>query len=86
MVRSDPAGLTPERIATRALIVQGSDDLLVPYAVAEGLDRRLPRSALVGVVGGSHMLPVTHPELIATHLHELAGSAYAAGRLPGEGP
>lgn len=84
--RSRPDTLSPERIQAPTLIIQGSDDLLVPYSVAEGLHRRLPRSALVGVVGGSHMLPATHPDLIATRVHELAGSEYAAGRLPGESP
>jgi hypothetical protein len=54
----------------------------VPYTVGEQLHAELPQSAFVGIVGGSHMLPVTHAKLLAAKIHELAGTEYSAGRLP----
>ncbi|MBW2229164.1 MAG: alpha/beta hydrolase [Deltaproteobacteria bacterium] len=80
--RSDPNTLEPGRIRARTLVFQGSDDALVAYTVGENLDRALPHSAFVGVVGGSHMLPVTHPDALAKGIDRLAGSEYAAGQLP----
>jgi pimeloyl-ACP methyl ester carboxylesterase len=82
--QSDPNGLMPGRIAAPTLVFQGSDDTLVPYSIGESLDAALPQSAFVGIVGGSHMLPVTHADVLATKIHELAGSAYVAGRLPND--
>jgi pimeloyl-ACP methyl ester carboxylesterase len=82
--RNSPSVLEPERIRARSLVFQGSDDLLVSYTVGEALDRALPHSAFVGIVGGSHMLPVTHAEALAEAIHELAGSEYTPGQLPEE--
>lgn len=56
----DPAGL-----ALPVLVVHGEDDRLVPAAVGRELARRAPDAHLVLVPGGSHMLPVTHAELLA---------------------
>jgi pimeloyl-ACP methyl ester carboxylesterase len=73
----------PARITQPTLIIHGSDDALVPFAVAEAIDRAAPDSALEAVVGGSHMLPVTEGERVADALHTLVGSAYREGHLPG---
>jgi pimeloyl-ACP methyl ester carboxylesterase len=42
----------------------------VPAAVAEDLAKRLPNAKLVLVPEGSHMLPVTHPDVVAARVHE----------------
>ncbi len=72
----------PARIVQPTLVIHGSDDALVPFAVAEAIDRAALDSALEAVVGGSHMLPVTHGERVAGLIHDLVGSAYREGQLP----
>ena len=61
--------LRPEAIEAPTLVLHGSDDHAVRVAVAEDLARRLPHAELVVVEGGSHMLPVTHPDLVASRVH-----------------
>jgi pimeloyl-ACP methyl ester carboxylesterase len=61
----DPAGL-----GLPVLVIHGDDDRLVPVEVGEELARRATGSRLVLVPGASHMLPVTHAELLA---EEIAG-------------
>jgi len=78
-VNPDPAAITQP-----VLILHGSDDALVPFQVAEALHRQAPHSALEAVVGGSHMLPVTHPDWVAAHVDVLVGSNYRDGQLPGD--
>jgi pimeloyl-ACP methyl ester carboxylesterase len=64
------AKLRPEAIETPTLVLHGDDDRSVRKSVAEDLARRLPNGRLVWVEGGSHMLPVTHPDLVAARIHE----------------
>jgi pimeloyl-ACP methyl ester carboxylesterase len=61
----DPAGL-----ALPVLVIHGTDDRLVAMEVGRELARRASDARLVAVENGSHMLPITHPELLAT---EIAG-------------
>jgi pimeloyl-ACP methyl ester carboxylesterase len=65
----DPTGLE-----LPILIVHGSDDQLAPIAIGNELHRRAPHSRLVVVDGGSHMLPITHAELLADEIAALATS------------
>jgi pimeloyl-ACP methyl ester carboxylesterase len=74
------------QIQTPTLVIHGSEDRLTPYPVGEALDAALPNSALESVVGGSHMLPVTHPDQLAARIHELVGTEYVEGGLPGSEP
>lgn len=69
--RGDPSSLQPEALRVPALVLHGSDDFLVPPAVGEDLAHRLPAAQLLLIPGGSHMLPVTHPDLVAGALHGL---------------
>jgi pimeloyl-ACP methyl ester carboxylesterase len=62
--------LRPEAIQTPTLVLHGDDDRGVPASVAEDLAKRLPNAKLVLVPEGSHMLPVTHPDLVAARVHE----------------
>ncbi len=71
MRRNNLSGFRPEEIAVPALVLHGSDDYLVPLSVGEALDRRLPNSTLSVVPEGSHMLPITHPKLVAEQIHLL---------------
>jgi pimeloyl-ACP methyl ester carboxylesterase len=68
--RFAPSALRPERITTPALVMQGSEDLLVKPAVAEDLAKRLPNARLVVVPIGSHMLPITDPDEIVRRIQE----------------
>jgi pimeloyl-ACP methyl ester carboxylesterase len=63
--RGHAAELHPEGLNVPATVVQGTDDYLIPRFVGEDLQRRLRHSTLVMVPHGSHMLPVTHPDLLA---------------------
>lgn len=66
--RSDVSTLHPERVSVPTLVIQGSDDRSVPRAVGEDLARRLPDADLLIIEGGSHMLPVTHGDLLADRI------------------
>jgi pimeloyl-ACP methyl ester carboxylesterase len=71
--RLDLAGLRPESLRTRALVLHGALDRSVPLAVGEDLDRRLPESRLVVVADGGHMLPVSQPERVVAEIAAFAG-------------
>lgn len=58
----------PSGIELPILVVHGSDDRLVPLEIGRELDRRAPDSELIIVPDGSHMLPITHAELLADAL------------------
>ncbi len=68
--RGRESGLRPEILKMPVLVIQGTDDNLVPPAVGEDLHRRIPQSKLLMVPHGSHMLPVTHADLLAHEIHE----------------
>jgi len=59
----DPTGL-----ALPIVVVHGTDDRLAPVAIGRELARRAPHARLVLVPDGSHMLPVTHGELLADEI------------------
>lgn len=58
----------PSRVERPVLVVHGDDDRLAPLAVGEALARLAPRSELVVVKGGSHMLPITHAGALAERI------------------
>jgi pimeloyl-ACP methyl ester carboxylesterase len=72
--RGDFATLKPEEIEMPSLVIHGAEDYLIPYTVGEDLHRRLPDSRFAAVLSGSHMLPVTHPDLLADKIHDLIGA------------
>jgi len=55
-------------LALPILVIQGDADRLVPVEVGRGLAAAAPRATFVEVPGGSHMLPITHPELLAAQI------------------
>src|SRR5262245_10160746 len=67
----DPSGL-----ALPILVIHGDQDRLVPVTIGRELARRASHARLVEVPGGSHMLPVTHAELLADEI--VSGGAGAA--------
>jgi pimeloyl-ACP methyl ester carboxylesterase len=75
--RADESILRPDALRVPALIIQGTADTHVPPAVADDLHRGLAGSELVTIPDGSHMVPVTHADLLAekidTFLHARSG-------------
>jgi pimeloyl-ACP methyl ester carboxylesterase len=64
-------GIDPGPLDLPVLVINGEDDWSVPMDVAEDLYQRAkPEAKLLRVPGGSHMLPITHPDLLAQHLFE----------------
>lgn len=63
------------------LVVHGDDDRLAPVAIGRALARSAPAGRLVEVPGGSHMLPITHAELLAREIDGCCAptAALAAG-------
>jgi pimeloyl-ACP methyl ester carboxylesterase len=68
-------GPDPQPIQRPILVAHGSEDLLVPLVVGEWLHERSAASELWVVEGGSHMLPVTHPDSLADRI-----AAFIQGR------
>jgi pimeloyl-ACP methyl ester carboxylesterase len=64
-------GLDPGPLELPVLVIHGDEDRAVPIEVGEDLhERAQPNAKLARVAGGSHMLPITHPDLLAQHLLE----------------
>ena len=64
-------GIDPGPLDLPILVINGDDDRSVPMKVAEDLYQRAqPDAKLLRVAGGSHMLPITHPDLLARHLFD----------------
>ncbi len=76
-----PDRLDPTPIELPILVIQGDDDRLIPLAVGRGLDRLARHSEFMIVQGGSHMLPVTHAELLADRIITFEESTIANTNL-----
>lgn len=70
--RYQPDGMDPAAVALPVLVVHGDDDRLVSLNAARWVHERAPRSELVVVEGGSHMLPITHTEMLADRIAAMA--------------
>ncbi|HYB99842.1 MAG TPA: alpha/beta hydrolase [Candidatus Limnocylindrales bacterium] len=68
--RSAPAMLEPEKITAPTLVIHGRGDKLVPLEVGQDLETRIPDARLFILEDGGHMLPVTHPDLLAKEIHQ----------------
>ena len=62
-----------ENVGVPALLIEGADSPDIIAAVHRALSKRLPKAQRFSVVGAGHMVPITHPDLIAkavqTHLN-----------------
>lgn len=61
-------GPDPRPIDRPILVAHGSEDALVPLAVADWLHERSGNSELWVVEGGGHMLPVTHADVLVDRI------------------
>ena len=66
----DPAVIRPAAIRVPVTLIRGSNDTVVPAAVADTLHREIQSSVLVPVSGG-HMLPNTHAPVIVEELSKV---------------
>jgi pimeloyl-ACP methyl ester carboxylesterase len=65
----DPTGLE-----LPVLVIHGEDDRLSPVDIGRELARRAPRAKLLVVPGGSHVLPITHADLLADEIAAFGGT------------
>jgi pimeloyl-ACP methyl ester carboxylesterase len=72
--RFETAGLDPSPIERPILVIHGDDDRLAPLAIGEWLQRRARDARLVQIAGGSHMLPITHADLLADRIAAFSGA------------
>ena len=68
------AKFEPASILQPVLILHGDDDQAAPVEIGRYLNSVIPRSELIEIKGGSHMLPVTHTKEIAERITAFAGS------------
>lgn len=75
MVQDDCAGLlAPGRMARAAMptvLIEGDQSPAMSAKVAIALQKRLPDADRVVIEGAGHMLPVTHPDLVAVPVRAL---------------
>jgi pimeloyl-ACP methyl ester carboxylesterase len=60
--------IDPLTVGVPILLIHGDDDRMVPVAVAEWIKSHARRAELEVIEGGSHMLPVTHADLLADRI------------------
>lgn len=60
--------IDPLTVGVPILLIHGDDDRMVPLAVARWIESHARRAELVVVEGGSHMLPITHADLLADRI------------------
>lgn len=61
-----------DQVGQPILLIHGDDDRLAPLAIGEWIDARAKRSELVVIEGGSHMLPITQPDMMADRIAAFA--------------
>lgn len=66
-------------IAAPAVVIQGDRDELVKPVYGRRLARELPHARLV-LVSGGHMVPYTHPDVVASAAESLLGRSTSAAR------
>ena len=62
------AGIPVERIEARALVLHGTEDVVVPPENGRMLAARLPNAEYVEIVGGGHNLPLEIPDEVAQRI------------------
>jgi pimeloyl-ACP methyl ester carboxylesterase len=69
------AAIPIERIEARALVVHGTEDVVVPPENGRMLAARLPNAEYVEIEGGGHNLPLEIPDEIAQRIDAWVSSA-----------
>jgi pimeloyl-ACP methyl ester carboxylesterase len=75
MIYDDNAGLLApgalNRVSMPCVLVNGGDSLDITDAINQGLVERLPNAYRREINGAGHMVPITHPDKVATVIAEL---------------
>ncbi|MFQ5700167.1 MAG: alpha/beta fold hydrolase [Myxococcota bacterium] len=67
--------LHPEAIGVPVLVIHGTRDRFVSFAQAEDLLRRCgPHAEMLRVEGGSHMIAITHSQLVAERIEAFSAA------------
>lgn len=64
------------------LVIHGDQDQLVPIAVGRALAKDNPQAELIEVADGSHMLPITHTQLLAERIAGFSATPARAHQQP----
>jgi pimeloyl-ACP methyl ester carboxylesterase len=60
--------IDPLTVSVPILLIHGEDDRMVPLAVSQWIESHARRAKLVVIEDGSHMLPITHADLLADQI------------------
>ena len=66
--RYDVQSLDPGPIPLPILVIHGDEDQLAPPTIGDWLHEHARDSRSLRVEGGSHMLPITHTNLLADRI------------------
>lgn len=72
------ASMDPVTVGQPILLLHGDDDRLAPLALGQWIESHARNADLEVVQGGSHMLPITHTELVADRIAEFARKPQAS--------
>jgi pimeloyl-ACP methyl ester carboxylesterase len=67
-VAAGDMSIDPLTVGVPILLIHGDDDRMVPLSVAYWIKSHARRAELVVIEGGSHMLPITHADLLAERI------------------
>jgi pimeloyl-ACP methyl ester carboxylesterase len=62
------ASIDPLTVGVPILLIHGNDDRLAPLSIGQWIKSHARNARLVVVEGGSHMLPLTHTEMLADRI------------------
>lgn len=60
--------IDPLTVAVPILLIHGDDDRLAPLSIAHWIKSHARRAELLVIEGGSHMLPITHADVLADRI------------------
>lgn len=66
------ASIDPVTVGQPILLLHGDDDRLAPLALGQWIESHARNADLEVIAGGSHMLPLTHTELVADRIAAFA--------------
>jgi pimeloyl-ACP methyl ester carboxylesterase len=66
-----------DQIRVPSVVIAATEDQLVPFSHAQQLSQTLPGTSLV-TVDGSHMIPYTHPDVVAAEIDKAQSGRAAA--------
>lgn len=67
----------PPRIDIPALVIHGTEDMIIPPEAGKKLAGALPRGTMTSIEGGGHGLPMTAPLTVANHIKGFVNAHFA---------